>query len=417
MSWLHYLFEANIYLSVFYLLYVILLANQTFHRLNRIYLICICGISWVIPLVQFGFLIKPLDFNRHLTQTAFIQTIVTDQPTNVVQDTWFSSQYLLLCAYFLGLFVLSAIFSLRLLSVLKLTRKNNVVKAGSYNIIRLENSNAAFSFLKYVFIGDQIRDEKIVLQHELTHIKQNHSIDVLLMELIIIINWFNPFVYLLQRSLKTVHEYIADEKTAPFENGVIAYSSFLLDNAYGLNGPSVTHSFFNYNLLKKRIIMLNKTRSGSLARLNYLVTVPLLGAMFFMSTLAFSKTYGWINIAPAKTVAAINIKKKDTVYSTVETLPEFPGGMDALLKYIAKNTKYPQNAVKNKIEGKVIVNFIIEKDGSVTNVKPYRKVSPDLDQEAVRVVSSLPKWKPGSQAGKPVRTAYTMPIAFKLPPQ
>ncbi|MGN6398041.1 MAG: M56 family metallopeptidase [Mucilaginibacter sp.] len=301
--------------------------------------------------------------------------------------------------------------------MLKLTRKNNVVKAGSYNIIRLENSNAAFSFLKYVFIGDQIRDEKIVLQHELTHIKQNHSIDVLLMELIIIINWFNPFVYLLQRSLKTVHEYIADEKTAPFENGVIAYSSFLLDNAYGLNGPSVTHSFFNYNLLKKRIIMLNKTRSGSLARLNYLVTVPLLGAMFFMSTLAFSKTYGWINIAPAKTVAAINIKKKDTVYSTVETLPEFPGGMDALLKYIAKNTKYPQNAVKNKIEGKVIVNFIIEKDGSVTNVKPYRKVSPDLDQEAVRVVSSLPKWKPGSQAGKPVRTAYTMPIAFKLPPQ
>src|SRR6185312_6272502 len=163
--------------------------------------------------------------------------------------------------------------------------------------------------------------------------------------------------------------------------------------------------------------MLNKKRSGNSARLKYLVALPIFAAMLCASTFVFSKSYGWIDIAPAKGVTANKNVKNDTVYSVVETLPEFPGGMQALLTYVAKNTKYPQNAVKNKIEGKVIVNFIIEKDGSVTNVKPYRGVSPDLDKEALRVISSLPKWKPGAQHGKPVRTAYTMPIAFQLPPQ
>lgn len=418
MNWLKYLLEANLYLSLFYALYVVLLATQTYHKLNRIYLLAICCISWIIPLVQFGFLIKPLNYNANLPATGVNNIANTDQAGTAVQHTQLLSlQNLLPGLYLAGAFVVFLIFIYKLYRILKLTRSNNIMRANDYSLIRLNNSNTAYSFFKYVFIGDQVADEKIILSHELTHIEQRHSIDILFVEIIKIICWFNPLVYLLKRSLKTVHEYIADEKTASFENNPIAYSSFLLDNAYGLNGPSVSHSFFNYNLLKKRIIMLNKTRSGSLARLKYLVTVPLLGAMLFTSTLAFSKTYGWINIAPAKTAAAINIKKKDTVYSTVETLPEFPGGMNALLTYVAKNTRYPKKAVENKIEGKVIVNFIIEKDGSITNVKPYRNLSPDLDQEAMRVIRSMPKWKPGAQGGKPVRTAYTMPITFALPPQ
>jgi beta-lactamase regulating signal transducer with metallopeptidase domain len=95
------------------------------------------------------------------------------------------------------------------------------------------------------------------------HIRQKHSADIVFLELIKIINWFNPLIYLLQMSLKTMHEYIADEQTAAQESDAISYSSFLVNNAYGLNGSSLAHSFFNYNLLKKRIIMLNQKRSGN----------------------------------------------------------------------------------------------------------------------------------------------------------
>jgi beta-lactamase regulating signal transducer with metallopeptidase domain len=132
----------------------------------------------------------------------------------------------------------------------------------------------------------------------LVHIRQKHSLGIVFIEVIKIINWFNPIIYLLQISLKTVHEYIADKQTAAQEKDVLSYSSFLVDNAYGLNGRSITHSFFNFNLLKKRIIMLNQQRSGNLARLKYRAAVPICAGMLCASTLAFSKNYAFIDLAP-----------------------------------------------------------------------------------------------------------------------
>ncbi len=141
----------------------------------------------------------------------------------------------------------------------------------------------------------------MIIKHELVHIRQKHSADIIFIEILKIVNWFNPFIYLLQYSLREIHEYIADEQTAATETDTLTYSSFLVNNAYGLGGSSITHSFFNYNLLKKRIIMLHQKRSGSLARLKYLLAIPICGALLCASTLAFSKTYGWVDIAPHAT--------------------------------------------------------------------------------------------------------------------
>ena len=102
------------------------------------------------------------------------------------------------------------------------------------------------------------------------------------------------------------------------------------------------------------------------------------------------------------------------IFTVVEEMPEFPGGMAKLAEYLAKNIKYPQLARESGIQGRVFINFVVENDGSVTNVKVMRSLGGGCDEEAVRVVKSMPKWKPGKQRGKPVRVSYNLPVNFKL---
>jgi TonB family protein len=301
MSWLHYLLEANIYLAVFYLLYFILLDKETHYKLNRIYLLVTSVLSYIIPLVQIGSL-------RFYEDGGQVITIITNprfKQAGHAEATHFTLQEGVLYAYIVGAAVMLMVFIFKVFQLIKLTKTQNDLLDNRYKLVRLENSNTAFSFFNYVFIGTKVSGAETIIRHELVHINQKHSFDIIFLELIKIVSWFNPFTYLLQRSLKTVHEYIADEQTAAFENDALAYSSFLVSNAYGISGSSITHSFFNYNLLKKRIIMLNQKRSGNLARLKYLAVIPVCGGLLCMSTLAFSKSYGWINILPANNLLSL----------------------------------------------------------------------------------------------------------------
>ena len=107
-------------------------------------------------------------------------------------------------------------------------------------------------------------------------------------------------------------------------------------------------------------------------------------------------------------------KKNDMLFSVVEVMPQYPGGQIAMLKYIMENIKYPEQAMKKGIQGRVAVSFIVEKDGSISDVKPVLSVHPLLNKEAVRVVKSMPKWSPGKHNGKPVRVRFNLPVMFKL---
>jgi hypothetical protein len=301
MNWLYYIAEANLYLGVFYLAYCIFLSKETHYQLNRGYLLASCFMALTVPLVQLGFL-KPVEY-----------LVLDNLPMAVTTPPAFTFVDALFYLYIIGVVFFAARFMLKVYQLKQLINHNTVVPAHNYKIVTLHDADTAFSFFNYLFVGTKTNEAALITRHELVHIRQKHSVDIVFVELFQIISWFNPAIYLLQNSLKTVHEYVADEQTARSETDTIAYATYLLNNAYGLSGPAITHSFFNYNLLKKRITMLHQKRSGNLARLKYLIAAPLCMGLLYQSTFGFDKTYGLINIAPK---APVTLQR-----GTTDTIP------------------------------------------------------------------------------------------------
>jgi hypothetical protein len=378
MNWLYYLAEANIYLGVFYLAYRLLLTKETYYQLTRAYLLFGCVVSFILPILQIGAL-KPVEaavtttlnysvpeYTGPLPVAAYVNT------TPVVVEHHLTVQDYLIYLYIVGASVLFFLLMVKLFSLLKLVRNAQTVTKLHYKVVYLRDTDIAFSFFNYLFIGDNAPGADTIIRHELVHIRQKHSFDIIFLEVLKVVNWFNPFVYLLQKSLKTVHEYIADEQTAASETDALAYATFLVNNAYGAGGPSFTHSFFNYNLLKKRIIMLNRQRSGRIARLKYLVTVPICAALLCSSTLAFSKTYGWVDIDPARPIKK-DAGKIQSSQQKPEALKFAPPSVMSdnlvnLNKYLYHTVRY-DNTVSKLPGGIVEVNFTITADHKITDAK------------------------------------------------
>lgn len=311
MNWLRYLVEANVYLGVFYLCYCLFLNRETHYTLSRAYLLFSCVVAFVLPVTQLSIL-KPAEqpaVEQPFANMSAEAMMLMPPPPPPEPPPLVSWQDGLLYVYIIGAVAALCVFAVRLYQLYKLSRHCKQKLNNSYQLVQLQDDNTAFSFFNYLFIGTNISQSDTVIAHELVHIRQKHSLDIIFLELLKVVSWFNPFIYLVQRSLKTVHEYIADEQTAARERDALAYSSFLLNNAYGIQGSTIAHSFFNYNLLKKRIIMLNKNRSGRLARLKYLAAVPLCAGMLCASTLVFSKDYAFIDLAPKEANKVVKVKR------------------------------------------------------------------------------------------------------------
>ncbi|MES2427205.1 MAG: TonB family protein [Bacteroidota bacterium] len=443
MNLLYYLAEANVYLGVFYLAYCLLLTKETHYQLTRAYLLFSCIVAFILPVLQIGALkpvhtavnttinytvpnyvipeyggldeITPVKNTTPLTTPPSIAKaapITTAAP--VVTENHLTKQDYMIYTYLFGAAIAFLMLMLKLFSLFKLVRNAQRIDEGKHKLVYLSDSNAAFSFFNYLFIGINAHGANTIIRHELVHIRQKHSVDIIFLELLKIVNWFNPFVYLLQNSLKTVHEYIADEQTAAYEADPLTYSSFLVNNAYGAGGTSITHSFFNYNLLKKRIIMLNQQRSGSLARLKYLVAVPICAGLLCASTLAFSKSYGLVDLDPVTNngIKGLSVKSAqnkqtnknivagdapmslsatdngdiaqsgdkfesenptatDSKIITDEDRPSVPmesaGGYDKLNRYLLKNIHYkPADGDKG---GLVVMSFTIGEGRKITDLK------------------------------------------------
>jgi len=288
MEWLYYLLEANLYLAIFYGFYRLFLHQETFYTLNRAYLVLSSVLAFALPFLQLGFLKKEMVF----TYTGFVEV--------QEQTPFLTTENLSLLLYLAVSLVFVAKITWGLRHIKRLINGARKRKENGITIIEIENSKMAFSFFDLLFIDPNISQKATVLKHEMVHIKQLHSFDVLFFELIQISSWFNPITYLIKNDIKLIHEYLADEETTQKDIEKYEYALFLIQNSYGNQEVTLSNQFFNSSILKNRISMLNQKKSAKLARLKLLFVLPLTGSMLCLSTVAFTKTYSTMQLGAKK---------------------------------------------------------------------------------------------------------------------
>lgn len=378
MSLINYFIQVNLYMIVFYCFYKLLLDKETYFALNRFYLTGSVAASFVIPLLRLEWLTEqPISRNLSIN----IQEIVPK--AQIVPVDNFSSLQVLSFIYIAGI----------LFSFVRLICKLIIVKKNIVN----PDKGVAFSFFGYKAIDETLTDYNTINIHEEAHIKQMHSVDVLFLELVSMFTWFNPVIYLYKSSIRIIHEFLADKAAADFMGDKKEYALLLLSKALNVNQYPLANSFFKQSLIKKRVFMLQKQRSGASGFLKYALIIPLLAGLIVLSSATFGD------------------QERIADPASVDQKPEFPGGFTKLSEYLIKNVKYPPQAIKAQIEGKVVVSFVVDRDGSLKDIKVLKSVESSLDAEALRVMNNCPAWLPGSVNGKPARVQFSMPLNFKLP--
>jgi len=361
MDWLYYLLEANLYLLIFYGFYRLFLHGETFYTNNRYYLLLSSIGAFIFPILQLGFLNpmpqvvdSALAFPQPILYTEAELANRASAPVALSIDytTYLYPIYLIICCFF----VLKLILSLSKIVRLWLTAKKD--RSGTITIVELEKEHSAFSFFNLLFIHPQLAAKQTVLKHEMVHIKQKHSLDILFFEIIQIICWFNPFIYFIKKDIKLLHEYIADELTTNKDIQKHDYAMFLIENSFGVAPTPLTNQIFNQSILKRRINMLNKKRTAGWARLRLLLVLPLGGAMLCTSTMAFTKDYGYLDLLPEKSFSNTlqevpkveNIKKQNApkVENIKKDQVKFPPP-------IVKNDRFTPLYAKDKATGKPVL--------------------------------------------------------------
>jgi TonB family protein len=410
-----------------------------------------------------------------IMQEGYILPVFEVTPGNLSR---ISIPNLLKIIYFAGVAILLALLLIKIIRVILLIARSEKIKMEDYYLIKSSGTESPFSFLNYIVIPDNQYNESelaSIVMHERNHIRQFHSIDLIVSEIFKALQWFNPVSWLYNRELQYIHEYTADKSV--MKNGINReeYLSLLIFNTNENHSNSIYNNF-NILLIKKRIKMIMDTSKKSRAWLKIMpaiaLTICLLAAHtgFSQSSVQFNGKDGILFIVDGKAidnlesidaaqiesvdvyrdkniqqfvdkygnrakdgVMVITTKKSknpsevvvigygvagddeanvEKVFDVVDQSPEFPDGN--VLKFVAENIFYPVKAQENKMEGKVTVKFVIKSDGSIDNVRILRGVSESLDNEAIRIVKAMPKWIPGRQNGKAVNVYFTLPIDFKL---
>ena len=435
---LMYFLEVNIAIALFYLFYRLFFAGDTFWKTRRYYMLFSILLSFVYPF---------LSIENWLQKQEPVQKLIVDYATlpeftvTAVRETSvFSLGNILMAIYGLVVLILLVRFILQLTSILRIRLHGTVKIVQDTRIIAIEKEVTPFSFFGSVFMNPELHNEhetKEILAHELTHVRQGHSFDVLVSELLTIILWLNPATWLLKREIRQNLEFLADNKVIESGFDSQTYQYHLLQLSYQTPEHKLGNKF-NVSPLKKRIIMMNQKKSAKASLLKYSLIVPLALALVVSSnaqtvinkakkalttttTKEVKATEKKTLIAPAKSsaeltdpVTVVENGETEKTWDVVEKMPQYPGGEKELMGYLARNIKYPVEAQKNGTQGKVIVGFTVNSAGEVVNQKVLRGVDAYLDKEAVRVVSTFPTWIPGEQKGEKVSVRYVIPIIFRM---
>ena len=440
-----YILKSSVCLVLFYLFFRLLLSKETFHRFNRMALLGVLFFSLLIPCIE---VTTRHQVEVHQAVLSIEQLLLMAEleatPANVgaVQETpTISWVQIVLLVYWAGILFLACrnIYSLICLFRLIHSGKHEKLEKGVTLVVHNQEI-APFSWMKYIVISRKDLEEngREILIHEMAHIHHRHSVDLLVADICIFFQWFNPGAWLLKQELQNIHEYEADETV--INEGVNAkeYQLLLIKKAVGTRLYSMANSF-NHSKLKKRITMMLKEKSNPWARLKYLYVLPLaaIAVTAFarpeisekMEEISAVKVNDLAEIVQEKvlqdTVKVSKDEKRDdlvvsgvkskeeeeiVIFEVVEQMPEYPGGMSALQKYLSE--KIAGSPMKGKAGGRVMVGFTVAETGKIKDVRVLQSDEASLNQEAERIVSEMPDWIPGKQRGRPVPVKYTVPIRF-----
>lgn len=424
---INYSILVTAYTSVFYLLYLLFLSRDTFYSRNRIYLLTTLLAATILPAIKFTI---PATSELGAISNGFTSVIRLGQ-VNVTaisgrQDAGQGISALLII-YLAGFTSSLAILILNVSTLRRLIKKSG--DPGSRVIFTSGRNISGFSAMGYTFLGNHIEgnDLKVITEHEKKHIEYKHFYDLVLVKIVSAIFWFNPFVYLYERSLRAVHEFQVDESLLKNGETLNSYRQLILNQLFRTTRFSFQSAFAGNTLIKKRIIMMTKKRSGKIAELKMLLVLPVITVLFILFSCS-GKEPGVLNTVdeqnPETTEMAIPGEpeqaqlqeiKEDSVWIVVHEMPRFEGGdINKFRNWVQMNVKYPEIAASNGIQGKVYIAFVVTTEGIVKDIEILKGVDPSLDNEVLRTVSSSPAWLPGRHDGKNVNVKMSISVNFQL---
>ena len=442
-EFLIYDLKVAVLLAVFYMFYRLMLARETFHRVNRIVLLTTAIASYVLPLCVITIHeTVTIQQTAHVAVGSFqVGTIDDEMPA---MPLW---QMVLPILFIIGMMATLAntLWSLfRIIRIIKHSEQHPQ-DDGTTICVSANAKVAPFSWMHYIVMNrmDYEAHDNAILTHERGHIRLHHSWDLILVDTLTSLQWFNPAMWMLRSDLRAIHEYEADGVVLSQGINPRQYQYLLITKAASIGGYSLANGI-SHSTLKNRINMMLHTQSPRRSLLKLLALLPIVAVTLAVNAetvteYVYDKPQNQVPVKKGNKAGTIKLGKQEIkvekaepsvqvhtelkesvdsthqdVFNVVEDMPQFPGGATKLFEYLAQNINYPTEAEKANIQGRVIVTFVVEKDGSISNAEVVKSVAPSLDAEALRVINAMPNWIPGKQNGKEVRVKYTVPISFHL---
>ena len=538
MEFLIYDLKVAALVAVFYMFYRLLLSRETFHTVNRLVLLLTAVASFLLPLCV-------ITIHQTVEVPMVEGTVSAGRPMATLADEpdmpWWQRAAL-------GIFLAGIVAALAhqlwsLAQVVRIIRHSERHPQADGTVVCVTDSDLSpFSWLRYIVLSRNDYDNlnPAVMAHERGHIRRHHTLDLLLVDTLTALQWFNPAMWMLRQDLRAIHEYEADAAVLSHGINMRQYQYLLIQKAVSDCGYSVVNGI-SHSTLKNRITMMLHKKSSRASLLKLLALLPIVGTTLALQAetvndyvyqqppkklvkkgthnaevevngqvievvkeektatmekkieaaekqvdeeapklvfgeangpeplividgkvatveqlkaldpkvidnmsvvmnekskaeyarrfnadtsngILFIETKDYVSQRDSKDVVEAPVtvpeeKDEQEPFNMVEQMPEYPGGVQALMQFLYENIRYPEAAQTAGKEGRVVVQFVVEADGTVSSAKVVRSISEDLDAEALRVVNAMPRWTPGKHKGKAVRVKYTLPVSFRLTPK
>lgn len=403
--------RAGLYLSLFYSFYLLVMRRSTFFRLNRVLLLAGSYLCLLLPFIRLR-TVSSAGIASNLTILA-----AGTGSEGVAAPVSFPWQEILLAFYITGALITLTLYGVSAWKMGRLIRNGEKTEREDCHLFILEEDIPSFSWGRKVVIGKKdLEENPAIFTHELMHVECRHSLDLLLFLPVQVIFWWNPLVWITREELRLLHEYEADERVIQKGIDAKSYQLLLVRKAVGDERFSLA-SGFQHAKLSSRIGMMLKPSSSAWMRWSYLALIPMLAVLMYACNAPKENTEP---DEPSATVITIKksgeITGQETVpYSIIECAPKFNGGdTQEFSKWVNSQLKYPEQARQSGIQGRVTLQFTVGADGMVRNVSVLRSAHELLDAEALRVISSSPRWEPGIMHGEAVSVSFVFPVVFML---